>query len=167
MKRGQKSSDIEVDQLQKARQSLFECISHKERIPKNTSIGHLQGNYVRISQNKGSHLHTMGFSHKGAITLYLEEAAFLVARNALIVHDKDGEMLEFEDFCEYICQENDGWVTYDKYQVYAYLKRLGFIVMRSKNGNINSKPNCIEQLFFGSSHKPLVWDYLCRDYGTQ
>lgn len=166
LKRGVKpnaTNDIVDDQLQMAMQGLFQCISHKEKPAKNISLGHLNGNYVTISQNKGGHSHTMGFSNKGVITFYLEEAAFLTARNALIVYDKSEKVLEFEDFCEMICEESDSWITYDKYQVYAYLKRLGFIVMRSK-GDI-SNPTRINYFNRPNISRRLpVWDYLYKDY---
>jgi hypothetical protein len=123
----------------------------------------------------------MGFAHQGQITLFLEEAAFLVARNALLVVDQD-RSVTFEDFCQMICEEKDSWITYEKYQVYAYLKRLGFIVLRSKplqpyeNSLPIEKPesiykfvlNAVLQWMYGKdqlARRPLVWDYRHKDYG--
>jgi hypothetical protein len=113
-------------------------------------------------------------SHQGYIRLNPEEAAFLVSRNALIIRDED-RVLTFEDLCEFIVE--DAWLTFDKYLVYAYLKRLGYIVMRSKA--IARQPHSVSywqwwnekiSCWFNRSRKkrgPLVWNYSCSDYCKQ
>jgi hypothetical protein len=122
----------------------------------------------------------MGFAHQGQITLFPEEAAFLVARNALVVVDQDASVT-FEDFCQIMCEEKDGWITYEKYQVYAYLKRLGFIVMRSKPLQPHKDATPIQKLesiwkfvlstvlqwMYGKdqlARRPLVWNYRYKNY---
>ncbi|KAI9472092.1 MAG: hypothetical protein EXX96DRAFT_346110 [Benjaminiella poitrasii] len=192
LKRGVKSSTSSTDQLANARQALFDCLSQTAS-QKNASHGHLslQNYWTCITRVKGTHLHTIGFSHQSHITLYPEEAAFLVSRNALVVtKDTDpSQIVPFEEFCEIMCESRDGWITYDKYQVYAHLKRLGFIVMRSKPLKMTrpspsilpQQPNppvvsvwklildTIAQWIYGKSNarcvmRPLVWDYRYRDY---
>lgn len=123
----------------------------------------------------------MGFSQKGVITLFPEEAAFLVSRDALIVTNEYNQLLGFQDFCEILCEESDGWISFDKYQVYAYLKRLGYIVLRSKAVDLASlkletsvieDSSSIWDIFvhkltfwiYKDSRLPLVWDYKYSSY---
>ncbi|OAD04018.1 hypothetical protein MUCCIDRAFT_91949 [Mucor lusitanicus CBS 277.49] len=179
-KRGEKANDQQ--QLAKSRQALFECIAHTVPMPKNASQGQLSTShpyYTTITKSKGTHLHSMGFSHQGAITLFPEEAAFLVARNALTVTQHDVDPVGFEDYCQLMCECCDGWITFDKYQVYAYLKRLGYIVVRSRKlATITAQqtaqkeqPSMFQLLLDTITHwiqplqnRPLVWDYKCRSY---
>ncbi|GAN05191.1 tRNA-splicing endonuclease subunit sen54 [Mucor ambiguus] len=185
-KRGEKanvSHQLDQQQMAKSRQALFECIAHIVPIPKNASEGQLSTSapyYTTITKSKGTHLHSMGFSYQGAITLFPEEAAFLIARNALSVTQHDTDPIRFEDYCQLMCECCDGWITFEKYQVYAYLKRLGYIVMRSKKLSITTKqtvekepsePSIFKLLFDAITHwiqplqtRPLVWDYRCTSY---
>ncbi|KAI8639089.1 hypothetical protein BD408DRAFT_392928 [Parasitella parasitica] len=187
-KRGEKanaSNQANQEQLAVSRQALFDCISDTVALPKNVSEGLLNPSspyHTAIKKNKGTHLHSMGFSNQGAITLFPEEAAFLVARNALIVTRQTDDPVSFEDYCEIMCECGDGWITFDKYQVYAYLKRLGYIVMRSKKAAVTSTkdqipakqqpaPSIFKLLFNAITHwiqpvqhRPLVWDYRCTSY---
>ncbi|CAO3631376.1 unnamed protein product [Cunninghamella echinulata] len=102
----------------------------------------------------------MGHTIHGKMVLYLEEAAWLLNRYALYVHRKSStatiaitattatttknnnmdspttiadsnKIVTFEDYCALMFTSKDSWITYEKYQVYAYLKRLGYIVQRS------------------------------------
>lgn len=171
--------------LEASRQALFECLQTKPKLPKQCSQGVLLSRqppfWTRITINKGTHLRTMGFSDKGTICLFPEEAAFLVSRDALIVKDEDDTLLAFQDFCMLLCdKETDGWITFDKYQVYAYLKRLGYIVTRSKTV-IESEPvieriqkrdhslwdlfcNSLSSWIYKNRKLPLVWDYRYSSY---
>ncbi|KAI8987946.1 hypothetical protein BDF20DRAFT_832832 [Mycotypha africana] len=140
---------IDEQQLEVARQALFECLSYQESQQiniKQLSEGRLNKCHpfwTVITKSKGTHLHTMGLSRQGAIHLYPEEAAFLISRNALLVtKTTDGALCDYETYCDIMCNEKDGWITYDKYQVYAYLKRLGFIVMRSSSTYMKDNNNC-------------------------
>lgn len=183
LKRGNKSS--QTGSIETARNALFECLKYERSATKQSSKGVLDRNtppyWTRITANKGTHFHTMGFSHNGAITLYPEEAAFLVSRNALVLTDGDDETVDFQDFCELLCDpDTDGWITFDKYQVYAYLKRLGYIVLRSNPVEIstitpsdcNMKNSSIWRLYFDKISSwiyknkdiPLVWNYKYTSY---
>ncbi|KAK4515431.1 transcriptional regulator of sulfur amino acid metabolism [Mucor velutinosus] len=186
LKRGEKTNvphQLDQQQLARSRQALFECIAQKVPTPKNASVGQLSASppyHTTITKSKGTHLHSMGFSHQGAITLFPEEAAFLIARNALTVTQHDADPTHFEDYCQLMCECCDGWITFDKYQVYAYLKRLGYIVMRSKKLPVTTKqtaakepsmPSMFKLLFDTITHwiqplqsRPLVWDYRCTNY---
>ncbi|KAL9543977.1 hypothetical protein MBANPS3_007859 [Mucor bainieri] len=187
-KRGEKANgphQLDQQQLATSRQALFECIAHKVPIPRNASQGQLSASaphYTTITKSKGTHLHSMGFSHQGATTLFPEEAAFLIARNALTVTQHDTGPVHFEDYCQLMCECSDGWITFDKYQVYAYLKRLGYIVMRSKTQPATAnrqtapkepppQPGMLKLLLDSITHwiqplqrRPLAWDYRCTSY---
>ncbi|KAI9308960.1 hypothetical protein BJ944DRAFT_259314 [Cunninghamella echinulata] len=57
----------------------------------------------------------------------------------------------FEDYCALMFTSKDNWITYEKYQVYAYLKRLGYIVQRSPSSSdysstLSSSPPLTTQL---------------------
>lgn len=184
LKRGNKSS--QTSSVETARNALFECLEYEGKATKQSSKGvldrHAPPYWTRITVNKGTHFHTMGFSHNSTITLYPEEAAFLVSRNALVVTDQEEKTLDFQDFCEILCDpDTDGWISFDKYQVYAYLKRLGYIVQRSKPAQIStviqsniSNPDSVSiwRLFFDKLSSwiyknkdfPLVWNYKYTNY---
>ena len=184
-RRTNKSTEVEHDAVTIAREALFDCIEYQGKMTKQCSKGSIVLDsppcWTTISVSKGTHLHTMGFSHRGAITLYPEEAAFLISRNALIVTDENDKVLNFQDFCQLLCdQDTDGWITFERYQVYAYLKRLGYIVQRSKPFEL--PPTTIEpyespsisiwKLFFDklsywmyrNNDMPLVWNYKYKNY---
>lgn len=159
-----------------SQQALFQCIADKGTIPKSVSRGTVAAQWpywTTITVNKGTHLHSMGFSHQGQVKLHAEEAAYLVARNALVVDNMD-----FEGFCEIMYEAGDGFINYDKYQVYAYLKRLGFIVMRAAKDDVtraaidSSSGSCSSSVLKWlyskrSMDNPLLWDYKCRNYSKK
>ncbi|CAO3703699.1 unnamed protein product [Rhizopus stolonifer] len=144
-----------------AQEALFQCLENKGRLQKSVCQGIVESGGVRITVSKGTHLHTVGFSHQGHIRLHPEEAAFLVSRNALVVRDGD-RVLDFEDLVELIV--DDVWLTLDKYQVYAYLKRLGYIVVRAKVSDQSVFTENTNQMSRSLQKKPLVWNYACSDY---
>jgi len=178
-KRGNKSIKTEENAIEIARTALFQCIEPSTKLPKQCSQGTFDPStqWTSITVNKGTHLRTMGFSHKGVITLYPEEAAFLVSRDALIVTNQN-EPFKFQDYCQVLCETND-WITFDKYQVYAYLKRLGYIVSRSKSpvptqsiiNNYNDTCSLwdlfcqhLTSWIYKNKRLPLVWDYKYTSY---
>ncbi|KAI9254522.1 hypothetical protein BDA99DRAFT_159910 [Phascolomyces articulosus] len=79
-----------------------------------------------VSRHRGTYFRVMGHTVKGALTLYLEEAAWLINMNVLRVPEAG-----LEDYFGLMFTRTDHWITYEKYQVYAYLRRLGYIVQRS------------------------------------
>ncbi|CAO3632178.1 unnamed protein product [Cunninghamella blakesleeana] len=56
------------------------------------------------------------------------------------------ENVSFEDYCNLMFTSMDGWITYEKYQVYAYLKRLGYIVQRSPCSSPSSSPSITQTI---------------------
>ncbi|RCI06814.1 tRNA splicing endonuclease 54 [Rhizopus stolonifer] len=156
-KKKSKHQKSDQDQTAHAQEALFQCLENKGRLQKSICQGIVESGGVRITVSKGTHLHTVGFSHQGHIRLHPEEAAFLVSRNALVVCDGD-RVLDFEDLVELIV--DDVWLTLDKYQVYAYLKRLGYIVMRAKmSGHVRDPVPTLEtryQMIAQSDHTKLL-----------
>ncbi|KAL0074053.1 hypothetical protein J3Q64DRAFT_1833198 [Phycomyces blakesleeanus] len=149
-KRGSKESEpneslAQKNELESSRDALFMLIGEKPKGgQKSMSHGHWSQltHLTTITSTKGNHVHTMGHTIQGHIALYLEEAAWLISRNALEVTENDNPKL-FEDFCLQMFKGADGWITYEKYQVYVYLKRLGYIVQRSNSCAIQSKAKLV------------------------
>ncbi|CAG8613412.1 4225_t:CDS:10 [Funneliformis mosseae] len=81
-----------------------------------------------ITVSKGSHFHNMGHAVEGKMWLYPEECLFLTDRCSLSIQCHDVEMSLQHAYCEMI----GGWLTLEKYQVYSYLKRIGFTVLRTQ-----------------------------------
>ncbi|RIA99168.1 tRNA-splicing endonuclease subunit sen54 N-term-domain-containing protein [Glomus cerebriforme] len=81
-----------------------------------------------ITVSKGSHFHNMGHAIKGKMWLYPEECLFLMDRCSLSMQYCGVDMSLQHAYCEIIGE----WLTLEKYQVYAYLKRIGFTVLRAQ-----------------------------------
>ncbi|GBB87917.1 hypothetical protein RclHR1_01440032 [Rhizophagus clarus] len=88
---------------------------------------------AKITVNKGSHFHNMGHAVKGEMWLYPEECLFLMDRCSLSMQYCGVDMSLQHAYCEII----GGWLTLEKYQVYAYLKRIGFTVLRAQESQSN------------------------------
>ncbi|RGB34374.1 hypothetical protein C1646_760647 [Rhizophagus diaphanus] len=86
-----------------------------------------------ITVNKGSHFHNMGHAIKGEMWLYPEECLFMMDRCSLSMQYCDVDMSLQQAYCEII----GGWLTLEKYQVYAHLKRIGFTVLRAQQSYSN------------------------------
>ncbi|ORX92104.1 hypothetical protein K493DRAFT_303562 [Basidiobolus meristosporus CBS 931.73] len=153
-KRGSKDfapdgSDIHEENLKEARKALQEVIS-EERIPntlvfsKITTLSSVtdsalcntsqlsQGiwlpleNRVEITVKKGTQFNTMGYNEKAKIFLHPEEALFLLERGALIILHHNVPMSLQQGYATLLSQS----CPFEKYQVYAYLKRLGYIALK-------------------------------------
>ncbi|KAG0165024.1 hypothetical protein DFQ28_009373 [Apophysomyces sp. BC1034] len=134
LKRGAKdfapqSSATQDNAVANARNALFEVIAEERKGSiKTTSTGIFDqdGGLTTIVQNKGTHLHTMGHTLDGKITLYPEEAAWLLSRSALVANDKHNNPCKMEDYYNFMFAESDSWITFEKYQAYsAYDRCLG------------------------------------------
>ncbi|KAG0173117.1 tRNA-splicing endonuclease subunit sen54 [Apophysomyces sp. BC1021] len=126
LKRGAKdfapqSSATQDNAVANARNALFEVIAEERKGSiKTTSTGIFDqdGGLTTIVQNKGTHLHTMGHTLDGKITLYPEEAAWLLSRSALVANDKHNNPCKMEDYYNFMFAESDSWITFEKYQRY-------------------------------------------------
>ncbi|RHZ55433.1 hypothetical protein Glove_415g9 [Diversispora epigaea] len=85
-------------------------------------------NKIKIITARGNHLHNMGHSINGQIWLYPEEALFLLERGMLTIEFKDVPVSIQQAYM--LMMTGDEFITLEKYQVYTYLKRIGFTVMR-------------------------------------
>ncbi|KAF9959928.1 tRNA splicing endonuclease 54 [Mortierella alpina] len=86
----------------------------------------------------------MGHTLRGQIYLYPEEALYLVDRGSLLVEHHGLDMtvqemwsvyftcahVSYQDQDSQCAHEQDSTLAMDRYLVYAYLKRLGFVVIR-------------------------------------
>ncbi|KAI8143695.1 hypothetical protein BJV82DRAFT_656669 [Fennellomyces sp. T-0311] len=130
-RRGQKENIYSASQeeaIQQSRDALFSVIDEKKKVSdKNLSHGILDRatGLTTLTRSKGTHLRVMGHSIKGSMTLYPEEAAWLINMNALHVPDAT-----LETYFGLMFTNTDKWISFEKYQVYAYLRRLGYIVHR-------------------------------------
>ncbi|KAF9170965.1 tRNA-splicing endonuclease subunit sen54 [Mortierella sp. AD011] len=100
----------------------------------------------RLTVNRGTHFVSMGHTLHGQIYLYPEEALYLVDRGSLLVEHRGTNMTVQQMWNIYLSlphqrksqskgddqnpTEKDGSSVMDRYLTYAYLKRLGFVVIR-------------------------------------
>ncbi|SAM01152.1 hypothetical protein [Absidia glauca] len=204
-KRGNKTfapddSSTQQTALEQSRGALWDLIGEVKPLAGQHSIGVLSNDSglwtTTITQKKGTYYQFIGHSNQGNMTLYLEEAAWLMNRHALSVHSQGGLLqsgtndsqtpVNFEDYCALMFGSMDGWITFERYQVYAYLKRLGYIVQRSSvhthSANTERERNglgVLSRLYQRAmifvraiirsmatlSIRPLVTHYQCKGYG--
>ncbi|CAM0141255.1 unnamed protein product [Umbelopsis sp. WA50703] len=120
--------------VQASRQAMFEVLEEKRFVSsKSVSRGVWDRNMhvVTVHTTRGPHFQSIGRSVNGRITLYLEEACFLMNMSSLEVTDELETPITFRDMYTAVLNASDGWCSYDRYQTYAYLKRLGYIVLRT------------------------------------
>lgn len=73
---------------------------------------------TKLIQPRGIHLRVMGHAAGGKVSLYLEEAAWLVSIQHLQVTDQqDGHQLDMQDYYAMVFGGEDGWISFEKYQV--------------------------------------------------
>ncbi|KAF9433125.1 tRNA splicing endonuclease 54 [Entomortierella beljakovae] len=104
----------------------------------------------RVTLNKGTHFVSMGHTLRGQIYLFPEEALYLVDRGSLLVEHHGSELTVQQMWNIYLTiplchsgqiKENgqDNTMVMNRYLAYAYLKRLGFTVIRPGTYNIESE----------------------------
>ncbi|CAG8521542.1 9790_t:CDS:2 [Paraglomus brasilianum] len=82
---------------------------------------------------RGNITQTMGHSINNEVFLRPEETLFLLERGAMTVECSGVEMSIQQGYATFIGngkEAEEGWLTLEQYQVYAYLKRLGYTVIR-------------------------------------
>ncbi|KAI8059463.1 hypothetical protein BC940DRAFT_338207 [Gongronella butleri] len=120
-------ADQDQDKVERARHALYELIGEERAQKGGVCSGELvSGGLTRLTAEKGTHVRVLGHALQGAVHLHLEEAAWLMNRQGLIVPEKT-----LADFYAMICTSHDGWISFERYQAYAFLKRLGYIVRRA------------------------------------
>ncbi|KAI8602064.1 tRNA-splicing endonuclease subunit sen54 N-term-domain-containing protein [Dissophora ornata] len=113
------------------------------------AVYHPELGLFRLTVNKGTHFVSMGHTIRGQIYLYPEEALYLVDRGSLLVDHHGIDMSVQQMWSLYLSEarvsgqpqsrqaaqestaEPSDSLAMEKYLTYAYLKRLGFIVIRS------------------------------------
>ncbi|CAI2186236.1 11884_t:CDS:2 [Funneliformis geosporum] len=147
-KRGSKDfepdgSEIQRDTLSNSLNALQKTLSEERNVSSRQlckAIWHPAPiSKAMITVSKGSHFHNMGHAIEGNMWLYPEECLFLMDRCSLSTQCHDVEMSIQHAYCEMI----DGWLTLEKYQVYAYLKRIGFTVLRTKSSQSTQSSSSI------------------------
>ncbi|ORX49140.1 hypothetical protein DM01DRAFT_1409604 [Hesseltinella vesiculosa] len=142
-KRGNKAfapddTDQQASALTSARQAFYELIGEKRPLTGSHCSGILnrEDGSTLVTVPKGNHLKVMGHSVHGKLYLHLEEAAWLIDRQAMDVRTSDNAHGTFADYCALMFSSSDGWISYEKYQVFAFLKRLGYIVRRAPSHSL-------------------------------
>ncbi|KAI9101194.1 hypothetical protein DFS34DRAFT_460302 [Phlyctochytrium arcticum] len=82
---------------------------------------------ARISAPKGAHFHAIGAASQGIIHLQWQETLFLIERNSLALYHNDGIVSAQHAFELVLPKQNRSYLL-PSYSIYAYLKRLGFIL---------------------------------------
>lgn len=121
----QDGSEFQLDALERARRAMYGALAVGRRVGKDTSVGlwDLAAQVTRVARPRGLHYNTIGRVVAGVLTLTVYETVYLAERGSLVV-EVDGVEISMEQ----LYQEAAGdW--YDAYQVYASLRRHGYIVM--------------------------------------
>lgn len=84
----------------------------------------------RLTLNKGTHFVSMGHTLHGQIYLYPEEALYLVDRGSLLIDHQGVNMSVQQMWTTYLTCNHTPGLAMERYLAYAYLKRLGFVVIR-------------------------------------
>jgi hypothetical protein len=99
---------------------MFEVLEEKRFVSsKSVSRGVWDRNMhvVTVHTTRGPHFQSIGRSVNGRITLYLEEACFLMNMSSLEVTDELETPITFRDMYTAVLNASDGWCSYDRYQV--------------------------------------------------
>jgi hypothetical protein len=113
-------STSQCEKLQASRTAMFEVLAEKRPISgKSMSRGVLDDKLqvVTIHAPRGNHFQSIGRSVKGLLTLYLEEACFLVNIGVLELEGPSGRPLSFRNIYTAILNSADGWCSFERYQV--------------------------------------------------
>lgn len=115
------NSTEQKEALDASRNALFTLLGEERRASaKSTSKGVLDrsSGLTKLIQPRGIHLRVMGHAAGGKVSLYLEEAAWLVSMQHLQVTDEqDGRTLDMQDYYSMVFGGQDGWISFEKYQV--------------------------------------------------
>ncbi|KAF9903948.1 tRNA-splicing endonuclease subunit sen54 [Linnemannia zychae] len=119
--------------------AFFHVISEERRLQEKTlcrAVYEPDMSLFRVTVNKGTHFVSMGHTVKGNIYLYPEEALYLVDRSSLAIQHDGVDISLQQTWRLYLTQPQnragqwDSTRAMDLYLVYAYLKRLGYVVTR-------------------------------------
>lgn len=115
------NSTEQKEALDASRNALFTLLGEERRASaKSTSKGVLDrsSGLTKLIQPRGIHLRVMGHAAGGKVSLYLEEAAWLVSMQHLqVIDEQDGRTLDMQDYYSMVFGGQDGWISFEKYQV--------------------------------------------------
>lgn len=96
-----------------------------------TAVWHADIGKAKVDVARGPHFNTLGKSDSnGSVWLFPEEVIYLVERGSLECFFPEGSPMSLQAAYA-ACIRNEG--DLERLQVYTYLKKLGFIVARSKS----------------------------------
>ncbi|KAF9405206.1 tRNA-splicing endonuclease subunit sen54, partial [Podila epigama] len=131
--------------------AYFQILNEERRAAERTysrAVYEPEKRLFRLTLNRGNHFVSMGHTINGNIYLYPEEALFLVDRGSLLAEHMGVDMTVQQVWCVYLQQAMEDrrqlWhdnslqqsaktgpsKAMDMCIVYAYLKRLGFVITR-------------------------------------
>eukprot|EP00842_Homolaphlyctis_polyrhiza_P000622 jgi/Hompol1/1560/HPOL_003422-RA len=159
--------------------AVSQAVSEQRRIPKSkmciAELDRITGT-ITVTTIKGLYMKSMGKTVRGVTTLLPEEALFLMDIGALETHLNGIRMslqqafATFIHFSDHYCQNPCSLhISHTRYQVYAYLKRLGFIVFRhdaSQRSRSKRQPDPCDSQNDGGGYLGAIYSYLKRIYHT-
>ncbi|KAG9327829.1 hypothetical protein KVV02_000275 [Mortierella alpina] len=142
-----KSSQQPATVLEEQLDAYFQILTEERRGAERTfsrAVFESDLGLFRLTVNKGTHFVSMGHTLRGQIYLFPEEALYLVDRGSLLAEHHGLDMTVQEMWSVYFTcahvsyrdqdprcvHEQDSTLAMDRYLVYSYLKRLGFVVIR-------------------------------------
>jgi tRNA-splicing endonuclease subunit sen54 N-term len=124
---------------------MFEALTEKRLVSaKNISKGVLDrdSQLVLVRAPRGNYFQSIGRSVKGTLTLYLEEACFLMNVGQLQIEDYEGISISFRDLYVAVLNSADGWCSFERYQVHISFTIESKVLLSTKyaTGNYRRMP---------------------------
>ncbi|TPX66048.1 hypothetical protein SpCBS45565_g04728 [Spizellomyces sp. 'palustris'] len=125
-------SERQNSALVESRNALYQVLQEERRASKRTlseATWHPNSKTAEVTLHRGTHFQVIGTTVDTTLRLLPEEALFMLERNALTLRYLGGIVSVQHGYNLLL---DDAGMSMDVYQVYAYLKRLGYIVLRSR-----------------------------------
>ncbi|KAK9480792.1 tRNA-splicing endonuclease subunit sen54 N-term-domain-containing protein [Lipomyces japonicus] len=149
-KRGEKDyepgvSNSDVKNLNDSREAMFTALSGER---KHTNKVHISAIWypklkrAKVLTARGPHFKSIGQADStGTIYLLPEEVIYLLERGSMTLYNQTGDYKISLQGCYAACIEDCG--NHERYLIYAYLKRLGYIVQRADTAPQPSTDNLL------------------------
>jgi hypothetical protein len=128
----------EEETLYHSRAIMYRLVSEiSPWIEKQASLGEWdeKKGKIKMCLMKGKHWTKLGHRENSSHYIYPEEALFLIDRGLLKLHYPNGEA-SFSKEMAYSVLIGQGYLSIDMFQVYMYLKRLGYILFRCSENSL-------------------------------
>ncbi|KNC97320.1 uncharacterized protein SPPG_07249 [Spizellomyces punctatus DAOM BR117] len=125
-------SERQNSALVESRNALYQVLREERRASKRTlseAIWHHHSKTAEVTLHRGTHFQVIGTTVDKTLRLLPEEALFMLERNALTLRYLGGIVSVQHGYNLLL---DDAGMSMNVYQIYAYLKRLGYIVLRSR-----------------------------------